>query len=1462
MKRQLLVALWLLYGLASAQAQISGSLSVCTGSTTGLTHGTPDGTWRSGNISVATVDSTLGIVSGIAAGTASISYMMGASLVDEAVVTVNSLPAVISGPSLVCIGSNISLVSAPSGGSWSSSNTDIVTVTAHPSIGGRGIVTGVGTGSAVITYTNANGCYQTHAVTVPAVLSTPTTSLLDFYVCEGSSIAIMNATPYGTWSTSSDYVAQFLNPYIGTITGGHADGANREIIVSYVATVEDTQRCAIHTFTVTPLVKVIYVTEVCVGNSITFVPDSLGGTWSSSNPDSLSIDAYGTATGLIATEGGGQITYQMTNYPNCMNNKATSSPTIKVKGPLSISGSLAVCIGETTTLSGGFSGSWSSSNTAIGTIGASSGVLGGISAGTTTISFIKALSPACYTSAVATVNGAPEDITGTLSVCPGGTTVLSSATGGGTWSSSNTSVATVGSSSGIVSGVAIGSVTITYTAPTGCITTATVTVGAGPFAAPSYEAVVCTTGTLRLYANDIGTNSYAWTGPSSFSSTLQNPTRPSATTAMNGTYTLVVTSLTTGCSATYTVNATVLTTSPYTVSVTQTAPFTLTGERIHTYGSGFTLRADASVTLPGTGVTYSWSGPITGATQTFSPTFTSTTTVTTKNYTVTVSYNGCSASVKDTIVVPATGCSPYNYFSVNNYRTLKSLPTLGSCSDCNEVKPFHTINTWNLSSLVDGENYYLAFNQPMYLYKTEYANNNIFINAGGVLVVDSPYSVTLNHCHLASPCNWVGVVVRQGVNTTGHLRTINNTLIEDAYGGTYEGIAKSAIILWKTPGSGGYYSPGMADVLESNGTIFNKNGAGINIQDYKPSIAARPGGSRLPFTIKNNVFSRVELARNDTGATAAENYPFAWPTTAMLKTVVSVDTVPKYGVDNYRTVALTCGGINLNNVGNKNQLTSGTTDTPATYEFSYIHLGVDNADTYFDSTNLFDSLHIAISVNNSNAKLFNNSFRNITNMAVQAVGTYNGLRLEGDSAAHTNNRFYNCSQSIRTDGSGTVDYWDITCRNTVFKSVLGVPGMVALCGAFFGNLTGAHGVYDFSHNNMFNNGMAQINAGNTTIKKGFSFFCNNIMTGRTTWTGPNSMTYAIYVNDYANSSTNGTIIIDSNTITGAALGVYGVNVLQRLFVRNNNITLYPYDNPQGNIIAGVYLYIAPGVKEVKYNTISGQGYKCYSTSGPYSTGMRLRAIGSSTSTADVSCNLVQDIGYAFNFVGTSYVSWRKNEMRRDYTGIILDPSTTIGNQGSACDPSDNTWTGDACTGGSCTDCDDFPGWGASGSVHATYTVGMTPTTSKLYVRPGAPFQPTTNSNSGGGAAYVLASTILTVNVTTCGTPDYSSCIIEEVAERGIARNNGEQVQTLASGTMTIFPNPAQNGVTVEVSDAADATADVKIVNAVGAEVYHATHTFNYSRISLDLQQLAPGMYIVHLHTSKGTVNTGRIVIVK
>ena len=130
---------------------ISDTSSVCVGSTVALNDATPDGTWSSGTPTVAAINN-FGQVNGVSPGSSTITYILGTGCSVNYSITVNPLPAVITGTSSVCVGSSVSLNDLTSGGTWSSGTPAIATV--NPS----GLVSGSSSGSSTITYFLATGC--------------------------------------------------------------------------------------------------------------------------------------------------------------------------------------------------------------------------------------------------------------------------------------------------------------------------------------------------------------------------------------------------------------------------------------------------------------------------------------------------------------------------------------------------------------------------------------------------------------------------------------------------------------------------------------------------------------------------------------------------------------------------------------------------------------------------------------------------------------------------------------------------------------------------------------------------------------------------------------------------------------------------------------------------------------------------------------------------------------------------------------------------------------------------------------------------------------------------------------------------------------------------------------------------------------------------------------------------------
>ena len=147
---------------------IFGTDTICAGSMTTLSDDVPDGTWSSSNSAIATIGSASGTVTGVAVGSATITYMLSSGTMAVVTITVNPLPLAISGNGSVCIGAATILSDLTTGGTWSSSNTAIATVGSA-----TGSVSGISTGAVLITYTLSSGCYVTFPENVNCVAKVP-----------------------------------------------------------------------------------------------------------------------------------------------------------------------------------------------------------------------------------------------------------------------------------------------------------------------------------------------------------------------------------------------------------------------------------------------------------------------------------------------------------------------------------------------------------------------------------------------------------------------------------------------------------------------------------------------------------------------------------------------------------------------------------------------------------------------------------------------------------------------------------------------------------------------------------------------------------------------------------------------------------------------------------------------------------------------------------------------------------------------------------------------------------------------------------------------------------------------------------------------------------------------------------------------------------------------------------------
>jgi hypothetical protein len=183
-----------------------------------------------------------------------------------------------------------------------------------------------------------------------------------------------------------------------------------------------------------------------------------------------------------------------------------------------------------------------------------------------------------------------------------------------------------------------GAYTLTVTDSNNCTNSAstTVVVNAGPTATASNAGPYCIGQTIQLTGGPDGMSSYAWTGPNGFTSSLQNPSIPSAALINAGAYTLTVTDSN---------NCTDIDSTTVFVNVGLTATASNSGP----YCVGQTIQLTGG---PGGMSSYAWTGPNGYSSAVQSPSITNAMLAHAGSYTLTATNaSGCTNTASTTVVV-------------------------------------------------------------------------------------------------------------------------------------------------------------------------------------------------------------------------------------------------------------------------------------------------------------------------------------------------------------------------------------------------------------------------------------------------------------------------------------------------------------------------------------------------------------------------------------------------------------------------------------------------------------------------------------------------------------------------------------------------------------------------------------------------------------------------------------------
>ena len=272
--------------------------------------------------------------------------------------------------------------------------------------------------------------------------------------------------------------------------------------------------------------------------------------------------------------------------------------------------------------------------------------------------------------------------------------------------------------------------TVTVTDSKGCqaTATATVTVLPLPTTTPTNNGPLCAGSNLSLSANSVGAVTYAWAGPNSFTSTVQNPTIPGATVAAAGTYSITVTSPS-GCASTAFTN--VIINSAPVVSVNSITNVTCNGN------------ANGSITVTVSGgtpaYTYHWN---TGAT--------------TQNigglgggtYVLTVTdASGCSASVSAIVSEPA----PLNISLSSGTITCYGGTTFLTVGGTGGTPPYSNVGT---SSPYSASTYFVTI------------HDSHGCSAFGQITISQPAATTIVATGLTTFCQGGSVTLDAGSHTS------------------------------------------------------------------------------------------------------------------------------------------------------------------------------------------------------------------------------------------------------------------------------------------------------------------------------------------------------------------------------------------------------------------------------------------------------------------------------------------------------------------------------------------------------------------------------------------------------------------------------------------------------------------------------------------------------------------------
>ncbi len=558
---------------------ITGSSSICAGTQGQVSNVMTGGVYASSNLGVASIGQLNGQITGLTAGTTTISYVYtnanGCSNTVTYPVTINAAPVATitaNGPTTFCQGGSVGLTA--SSGTAYLWNTGATTAT----------ITATTAGSYSVTVTGANGCSATSLATTVNILTPSPVSAINgaSSVCVNSATALTNATSGGVWTSSTPAVATISAA--GIVTGVSAGSTT----ISY--TINSTNGCQ-NTATKVVTVNAVPSTALTASGATTFcqggnvqLTASAGATYAWSN---------GATTSSITATTAGTYNVTVTDANGCSSVSTNQTITVNAlpTAQISTNGSTNLCTGGSITLMATPSASY------LWSTGATTSSITTSTAGTYTVVVTNA--NGCSATSTATnvvVNASPSatvTASGPTTICSGNNVVLTAASViGNAYQWMNNGVLISGATSNALTATASGSYAVIVTNAYGCTATSvatpvTVVLASTSNITASGTTSLCNNASVTLTASSGA--SYLWSNGATTQAITVN-------TAAN--YTVTVTNAL-GCSATSVA-------TPVIVNASPAATITAGGPTTFCQGSNVVLTASA-------GATYLWSNGATTA---------------------------------------------------------------------------------------------------------------------------------------------------------------------------------------------------------------------------------------------------------------------------------------------------------------------------------------------------------------------------------------------------------------------------------------------------------------------------------------------------------------------------------------------------------------------------------------------------------------------------------------------------------------------------------------------------------------------------------------------------------------------------------------------------------------------------------------------------------------------------------